>query len=166
MFNRTKINKTNCLFRKDGIWYEPQFAVGGWGYLDDILEYNGGNYTFEKWLKKKGIDLENLKETMREYRNATDSPHNLQNIFGKHYRTGMIADTILFYKPSAPEDERIFSESSVRITPSGHKGSYTPNKALRSGLLETLKLMQKKAEEEIEEYEVKGVSLYESIFGD
>jgi hypothetical protein len=166
MFNRTKIDKTNCLFRKDGIWYEPLFAVDGWGFLDDILEYNGGNYTFEKWLKKKGIDPENLKETMREYRKGTDSPHNLPDIFGKHYRTGMNPDTILFYKPSAPEDERIFSESTVRIIPSRHKSNYTPNKALRSGLLEKLKLMQKKAEAEIEEDEVKGVSLYESIFGD
>lgn len=52
MFFRERIDKTNYLFCKNGIWYKPQPSNNGWGYLNDILEYNGGNYTFEKWLKK------------------------------------------------------------------------------------------------------------------
>ena len=167
MFFRERIDKTNYLFCKNGIWYKPQPSNNGWGYLNDILEYNGGNYTFEKWLKKKGIDPENLKVTLREYRVRSDSTYRFQKL-GKYCSTGMSVDTILFYKPSAIEDERIFAESSVRITPYGHKNIYNENNALRSKLLDKLTLMRSKAvqEKNNDEDTSKEISIWESFFED
>ena len=80
----------------------------------------------------------------------------------------MSVDTILFYKPSAIEDERIFAESSVRITPYGHKNIYNENNVLRSKLLDKLTLMQRKAEQEENKDEdtSKEISIWESFFED
>lgn len=166
---KDKISQIRHLYKKDDIWYEPHPSMNEWEALEKVLEYDGGNYTFEKWMEKNGIDPENLEKTLLEYKRRINSPgYGYADIFGRYYKTGVYADTILFYNPAGPESERVLSESSVEFTPTESKASCNPDRILCNGILDKLKLMQKKAEEEEEgdEYDSKGLPIWESLFED
>lgn len=150
---KDKISQIRHLYKKDNIWYEPHPSMNEWEALEKVLEYDGGNYTFEKWMEKNGINPENLEKTLLEYKRRINSPgYGYADIFGRYYKTGVYADTILFYNPAGPESERVLSESSVEFTTTESKASSNPDRILCNGILDKLKLMQKKAEELEEEH--------------
>lgn len=119
-----KLRGMNCLYHRDGDWYEPSSSTATTGDLAKILKNSTGKITFEEWLKRKGIDPNNLEETLKHFKEDEASEENdgtdAAGVMGKHYRTALQGDSLLLYMPD--EKRRKIAEITV-FAPSEGKAS-------------------------------------------
>lgn len=87
-----KLRRMDYLYHRDGNWYEPSSSTFTTGDLDKILKNSTGKITFEEWLKGKGIDPNNLEETLKHFMEDEDSEGNddtdAAGVMEKHYIAG------------------------------------------------------------------------------
>ena len=83
--------------------------------MDKILKNSTGKITFEEWLKGKGIDPNNLEETLKHFMEDEDSEGNddtdAAGVMGKHYTVALQGDSLLLYMPD--EKRRKIAEITV-----------------------------------------------------
>lgn len=119
-----KLRGMNCLYHRDGDWYEPSSSTATTGDLAKILKNSTGKITFEEWLKRKGIDPNNLEETLKHFLEDEVSEGNdgtdAAGVMGKHYRIALPGDSLLLYMPV--EKQRKIAEITV-FAPSEGKES-------------------------------------------
>ena len=91
--NIDKLRRMDCLYHRDGNWYEPSSKTAITGDLDKILRNSIGKISFEEWLKRKNIDPNKLEETMKHYMEDEVSEGNdgtnIAGVMGKHYTVAL-----------------------------------------------------------------------------
>lgn len=117
-----KLRRMDYLYHRDGNWYEPSSSTFTTGDLDKILKNSTGKITFEEWLKGKGIDPNNLEETLKHFMEDEDSEGNddtdAAGVMGKHYTVALQGDSLLLYMPDEKETENCRDN---RICPIGRR---------------------------------------------
>ena len=110
-----KLRRMDYLYHRDGNWYEPSSSTFTTGDLDKILKNSTGKITFEEWLKGKGIDPNNLEETLKHFMEDEDSEGNddtdAAGVMEKHYTVALQGDSLLLYMPD--EKRRKIAEITV-----------------------------------------------------
>ena len=95
-----KLKGMECLYCRDGNWYKPSSSTSTTGYLDKILKNSTEKITFEEWLKEKGIDPNNLEETLKHFmEDEVSEEDDDAGLMGKHYRIALQGDSLLLYMP-------------------------------------------------------------------
>ena len=122
--NIDKLRRMDCLYHRDGNWYEPSSKTATTRDLDKILRNSIGKISFEEWLKRKNIDPNKLEETMKHYMEDEVSEGNdgtnIAGVMGKHYTVALQGDSLLLYMPD--EKKRKIAEITV-FAPSEGKAS-------------------------------------------
>ncbi len=135
-----KLRGMDCLYHRDGNWYEPSSSTATTGDLDKILKNSIGKITFEEWLKEKSIDPNNLEETLKHFMGDEVSEGNdgtdATGVMGKHYRTALQGDSLLLYMPD--EKRRKIAEITVFAPAEGEASRLIINRERCNELIEWL----------------------------
>ena len=135
-----KLRRMDYLYHRDGNWYEPSSSTFTTGDLDKILKNSTGKITFEEWLKGKGIDPNNLEETLKHFMEDEDSEGNddtdAAGVMEKHYTVALQGDSLLLYMPD--EKRRKIAEITVFAPSEGEASRLIINRERCNELIEWL----------------------------
>lgn len=135
-----KLKGMKRLYHRDGNWYEPSSSTATTGDLDKILKNSTRKITFEEWLKKNGIDPNNLEETLKYFMedevSEEDTGTDDAGVTGKHYRIALQGDSLLLYMPV--EKRRKIAEITVFVPLEGEASRLIINRERCNELIEWL----------------------------
>lgn len=132
----TQLDELEYLYRRDGSWWKPSSSLSMTGSLKDMLEYSDEKkgITFGQWLKKKGIDPDNLESTIRNFMNAEEEQENEPTTRGKRFESGMTGDALILYMPVDSARKKILVSARIYTPASGKPAEKTVNEALYTEL--------------------------------
>lgn len=135
-----QLDELEYLYRRDGSWWKPSFSSSMAGSLKDMLEYSDEEegITFGQWLKKKGIDPDNLEPTIRNFMNAGEEQENEPTTRGKRFESGMTGDTLILYMPVDSTRKKILASARIYTPASGKPTEKTVNETLYTELSDQL----------------------------
>lgn len=138
-----KLKPVEYFYCRDGVWYKPSSSTAATGDLDDLLQYGTGTVAFEEWMARKGIDPDNLEETlerfMSEDESSAEDDAGVQEAgpTGKCYRTALQGDSLLLWMPA--ERSRAVADIRVFVPSEGEQSRVEIDRRLCGELLECLR---------------------------
>lgn len=135
-----QLDELEYLYRRDGSWWKPSSSLSMTGSLKDMLEYSDEKkgITFGEWLKKKGIDPDNLESTVRNFMNAGEEHENEPTTRGKRFESGITGDALILYMPVGSARKKILASARIYTPASGKPTEKTVDEALYAELSEQL----------------------------
>lgn len=110
------------LYSKGGNWYRVYHKHSFSGDVKTMLKLkNEGDITFERWLKKKRIDLNNLEGTIMNFLSEDTLSDELPDLWAKRINTRMYGDRLLLYMPVEAEREKTIASIVLPVPSSGNE---------------------------------------------
>ena len=123
------------LYRRGGSWWQPASSSTITGNLKDMLEYDSGGkeITFGQWLKKKGIDPDNLDATVEHFMQAEEEQEHTDDkpgIRGKRFESGMTGDALVLYMPADAARKKVLASARIYAPVTGKVSETTLDETL------------------------------------
>lgn len=104
------------LYYKGDSWYKASSLYSFTGDVKTMLKLkNEGNITFEEWVKKKHIDLNNLERTIGNFVSHDMFLEGGPDLWGKRINTGMYGDRLLLYMPVEAGRKKAIAFTSLPV---------------------------------------------------
>lgn len=134
--NAEILNHLDYFYRKDNKMWKPSSRSSSWGKLSNIMAKEKQNdcKTFEEWLEKKGIDPDNLEETLKNMADDPEDESTTVDRWGKRFNSGMTGEAILLYLPANTEKQPILASAQLFAPANGKATKSFVNTPLKTEL--------------------------------